>query len=318
MEVKGSGGELGRSAETIFYPGTVAIATHTLYPRWYPGRLRAIGSTDKVRGDLALETFRAAIQNGYHLVVADGGSSQEFKDEVLKIGGNLQLIYAEGGRGPQRRQAFKTSTAIDGVRVVVYTQPEKVGLIKDFVPQLAVPIIANQADIVIPERDPELFQRSYPGYMYESEILVNKRYNQILSGRGILQEGQQFDWFFGPIVFKNDPAILKLFLKRYKFVKPQGKLNIDKYANPENRSNAHYFPVIEALHKGLRVKSVEVPFVYPPEQRDNETFPARKEDFVKRRKTDRFGYWAELIQFVRYLEKNPRKKSKLGLRKAKH
>lgn len=58
------------------------MATTTFYPSWEPGPSDANASADKVRGDLALKTIKAAADNGYQIAVVDGGSSPAFLEAV--------------------------------------------------------------------------------------------------------------------------------------------------------------------------------------------------------------------------------------------
>ena len=124
---------------------------------------------------------------------------------------------------------------------------------------------------------------------------------------GILPKDQNFDWFFGPLVFKNDPEIVSYFLKEYSLKSPI-RSRVGAQPNPEQHSDGHYFPIIEALFNGKRVVSVEIPFVYPKTQRDNEMSPERLAQFQQRRKLDASAYRLEALHFLEYLRGNPNSK----------
>lgn len=294
--------------ERIPYADKIVVATNCLYENYRSSladRQRSPEDTDGIRGDLALELFKKAISLGARIIVCDGGSStdfisalHQFTDEGLTIVGS-----DTPGRGPQRRSAFKAACLIPGIGVILYTQPEKVSLM-DHLTEISKPIIEGRADIVIPRRNQQLFEQSYPDYMRESEIRVNHTYDWLMKKAGRMTPDQSFDWFFGPVAFKNDPAIVALFLKEYKI---EGKIRsrINAQPNPEMHSDGHYFPIIEALFNKRRVVSIEVPFVYPPTQKANEISPERKPDFMERRKLDGAAYRLEAIHFLRSLQGKP-------------
>lgn len=171
------------------------------------------------------------------------------------------------------------------------------------------PIFEEKAEIVIAARNPGLFKQSYPEYMRQSELRVNKTYDWLMRRAGLMTEEQSFDWFFGPVAFRNTPEVLSLFLKHYA-VDASIRSRIGAQINPEMHSDGHYFPIIEALFNGLRVVSVEIPFVYPPLQKANETSPELIEDFKKRRALDAAAYRLEAIHLLAYLRGDSRSKIK--------
>ena len=63
-------------------PESVAIATSTFYPRFGEGDS---GLADNVRGELALEFFRRAKEDGYNVVVVDGNSSPQWKEKLREF-----------------------------------------------------------------------------------------------------------------------------------------------------------------------------------------------------------------------------------------
>lgn len=295
--------------ERIPYGDRIVVATNYLYKdyRVLPnGEQRNPADTDGIRGDLALELLNKAISLGVRIVVSDGGSSPKFISalEEFKNKGLTVVCSDVPERGPQRRKAFETATLLPDGRVIVYTQPEKVSLIDRLV-EISKPILEGNADIVIPKRNPELFEQSYPDYMRKSELKVNATYNWLMRKAGLMTKDESFDWFFGPIVFKNDPEIVAFFLKGYEIenaIRSRAKAKPD----PEMHSDGHYFPVIEALFKKMSVVSVEVPFVYPATQKANEMSPERLTAFREKRLLDADAYRLEAIHFLEFLKGNPR------------
>lgn len=301
------GGESPTQHEKIPTGSGVVLTTNFLYREYKPtkeGEQRDIADTDGIRGDLALESLNKALSLGVRVVASDGGSSPDFLS-ALEIFTDRGLTLVRSGapqRGPQRRKAFETATLLPDGRVIVYTQPEKVSLVNHLV-EISRPILEGNADIVIPKRNPELFEQSYPDYMRESELRVNKTYNWLTHKAKLLGKDQSLDWFFGPVVFRNDPEIVALFLKRYELkgvIRSRAGAKLD----PEMHSDGHYFPIIEALFLNKHVASVEVPFVYPPMQRANEMSPEKIEDFKRRRLLDGAAYRLEALHFLAYLRGN--------------
>lgn len=301
---------LNKSVDTerIGYADQIVVATNCLYKNYHTspeGKQRDLADTDGIRGDLALELFDKAINSGIRIVVCDGGSSpefisalQRFVDRELSIVGSNTL-----GRGPQRRSAFKAACLLPGVRVIFYTQPEKVSLV-DRLSKISKPIIEGGADIVIPKRNQRLFEQSYPDYMRESEIRVNHTYDWLMKKADLMTQEQSFDWFFGAVAFKNDPEIVALFLKEYAIEGGIGS-RINAQPNPEMHSDGHYFPIIEALFNRKLVVSIEVPFAYPPTQKANEMSPGKIKTFRERREKDAAAYRLEAIHFLEFLKGKP-------------
>lgn len=295
-----------------FRPDQIIVATNCLYKRYQTLRegKRQLYDTDGIRGDLALELFRNTASLGLRVVVCDGGSSSDFLADLAKFQDRgLTLVKSTvPGRGPQRRSAFEVAASESNCSVIVYTQPEKASLF-DYLTKISSPILEDKAKIVIPKRKLNLFIESYPEYMRESELKVNATYDRLMKRENLMTKHESFDWFFGPVVFRNTPEVLSLFLKHYE-VADSIRSRIGAQINPEMHSDGHYFPIIEALFNELRVVSVEIPFIYPPLQKANETTPEKMEEFKKRRILDAAAYRLEAIHLLAYLRGDPRSKIK--------
>lgn len=287
----------------------IVIATNFLYPDYsHSLKKRDISDTDGIRGSLALETINKATKAGFRIVAADGGSSQDFLSEMEQYkDSGLVLIHSEAtGRGPQRRDAFKTASLIQGTEVIVYIQPEKSPII-EHLGEISAPILKKEADVVIPNRNSELYESTYPDYMRQSELKVNFTYNWLMQRSGLMGKDQSFDWFFGPLAFINDPEILNLFLKKYVL---KGSIyNRSGYvSNPEINSNNHFFPVIESLFNNKNVIGVEIPFEYPSIQKINEVSDEQIDAFRDKRREQSAVYRLEALHFLAYLKGNPKSK----------
>ncbi|MDP3987638.1 MAG: hypothetical protein Q8P80_00655 [Candidatus Levybacteria bacterium] len=299
-----------KSLISSFNPGSVAICTITYYPKWYRGTLKSIKHTDKVRGDLALNLIQSAKDAGYQIIVCDGKSSKSFIRAAKAIPGTKFIQRRTQKRSPGRRKVIKAASKIPNVEVIVLTEPEKLSFVKDCIFFVVKSIFEGKADIVIPKRDERLFKETYPAYQYESEVEGNSLYNENLLAYNLISpDDLDFDMFFGPRVFRNDPKILSLFMKKYKMKMENLSLPLE-YCDLEEISDALFFPVILALQKKFKVKSVEVPFSYPALQKENEE-KGIKELFLEKRKNQRLALLIELIHFMVYLNKMPKSRLKL-------
>lgn len=278
---------------------TIALTCITQYPRWYSGKLQSIKHTDKIRGDLALESIEYAAKSGYAVVIVDGGSPKTFRKKVKQIEQVVLIVRKSAKRAPARRLAFLRAAKIPGVLVIVNTEAEKVGFIKESIEHVVQPVLDNTADIVIPKRKQKLFQQSYPTYQYASEVEGNALYNAQLHLHGLLKPtDEDLDIFFGPKVFRNDRKIISLFLKRFT----HGLESIEGlHFDPEELSNTTLFPIVLALQKKLRVISIEVSFRYPAMQKENEEVGAL-EYFAEKRRWQRMGLLLELMQFLHMIK----------------
>lgn len=278
---------------------STAFSIITYYPGWYQGKLRSIKHTDKVRGDLAIEFCNKAIKLGCRVVVADGKSSKTFRRNLSSINGLILIKRRSLERSPAKRQAIKKAARIPGIKVIILAEPEKVSLL-DSLEKITTPILEEKADVVVPKRQDDLFKKTYPLYMYHSEIEGNKLYNEVLRSKEILRSREDLDMFFGPRVFANNKKILSLFKKPYHF--KIGKYDIiNSYFNPSAYSTTLYFPIIKGLLKKLRIESVEIPFSYPKLQKENEEKGSR-ELFEEKRKNQRISILLELLHFLRFFE----------------
>lgn len=283
-----------------FDPRSVAIATITYFPKWYKGTLKSIKHTDKVRGDLALESCKSAAKLDYQMIVVNGESSKTFSKELSGIKGIIVVRRRGKKRSPGKRMGIKIASKLPGVKVIVISEAEKVSIVTDCIPQIAEPIINGLADVVVPKREQSLFKSTYPEYMFESEMEGNKIYNEVLMANNLLNPHlENLDMFFGPRAFRNDPKIISLFMKKYHILSSE-------YFDSEEWSNTLYFPIILALKKGFAVKSITVPFSYPKIQKENEEKNA-KDMFFEKRKAQRLGLLVELLHFVNFIKEGKKR-----------
>lgn len=287
-----------RKENEIFDPHSVCIATATFYKNWYPGQVRNNeADVDKIRGDLALQLMKDSIESGFQLVNVDGGSSAEFLSEMS----NMEVMWKkeeERGMSPSRRQAFREASQKEGVKIIVWTEPEKTDIVAKNIKELSMPILRAEADIVIPRRTEKTFA-TYPGFQVESEKRLNKDWNNVLRRFGLLKESDgDLDVAFGPKIFRNSPAVLSLFLARYEI--ENSNISMGSLVRPETYSNATFFPVIAGLDQGYKVESIEIDnFVYPPKQASMEK---DSEEFRNKRRKQRTDIVTGAIEFCRFLK----------------
>ena len=266
-----------------FNHSSACITTSTFYKDWYSGEIRnPEKDSSKVRGDLALKTFKETIDNGYRLVVVDGGSCPEFLAAANELGVSC-IVAKDSTMSPSRQQAFEIASEIKGVEAILWTEDSKLSLVQDCLPEILLPILRGDADIVVPHRTPESFA-TYPNYQVVSEQKGNKKWNEIVRKFGFLKQDQpELDIYFGPKAWKNSPEIHNLFMTSYKLnhdgVALYGLTNLDAYLN------ATFDPVIAGLANGHRIASVDVDYKHPPEQtlveKENPVFVLKREKQLK-------------------------------------
>lgn len=289
-----------KSPETLD-PKSIVVVTGTFYPSWYPGKVRGELTSDKLRGDLALRAFEAAKIQKFRIVLVDEGSPKEFLDEAAKLGVQYEIEQVPSTQGSARRQGLQMVQNLSEVKIICETEPEKISVVRDCLKIAAKPIAQNEADIVVPKRSDENFQ-TLPEYQARAEKRANKMYNQILRAHNLLRlKDPDIDFWFGVRVFANRPEVVDLFKKRYEFTPDERALH--KIVRPDTYSNPLEFPIVNALHEGLRVKSVEVNYVHPKEQTK---FEEGKEEFNRKRDIQRRTIITELLHFIRYLEESPK------------
>src|SRR5258708_7366050 len=231
--------------------------------------------------------------------MVDGGSSEIFLKQFAKFSYIIIDTMHIKKRSPKKQRAFVIASKLPGVKAIVSVEAEKVGFI-DSLPQLARPLVTNETDIVVPKREIELFKESYPDFQFISETQANKEYNATLIEHNLLPENHEdLDILFGPVAFRNSPEIVKLFLQRVKFRKYEDGIFPSVFHDPDQYSNAYFFPTIMALQKNMRVKSVSIPFRYPKIQRENEE-QGNKEEFIEKRKLQSEGILSNLHDFLRF------------------
>lgn len=296
--------ELLDNKEKLVQNSQIAIATTINYPEWYsdkPSKNNTDTKNDKIRGDLFLKMVQSVIKKGFQLVIVDSSNNSSLTKKLneLEI---APFSEKQKGMSLSRQQAFREASKLEGIKVIVWTEPEKVSMIKDCLPLAALPILSEEADIVVPQRNSHGFS-SLPNYQAASEMLANQNFNKML-----LKFAKEYkdlfpknipilDIFFGVKLFKNTPELLDIFTTKYTIKNLSPK---EEKMNPDLYNNALNFPIIKALNEGYIVKSVSIPYLHPIEQKE---FEKDNPEFVSKRKNQFYGILRSCVMFCRYLAK---------------
>lgn len=275
----------------------ISLATATFYPSW------PLDKSDKVRGDLAIETFKEIKKMKLSLYISDGGSSESFISKISSLG---HKIYRQKNRGLSagRRHALTQASFKKGCLAIVLFEPEKVSFIKDCLIKLIQPILETQADIVVPKRDEKSFL-SYPDYQASSEKLLNSLIASMIidtlkkKGKPIPLEIIEIDFLFGPKIISNKSSILGLFMDKYI----SKNLSGEKKFQCEIWANALFFPLFAALYKGFKIISLPITYSHPKSQTLLESTNLL---FMRKRKYQFKTLLAATKEFLLLLEKNPK------------
>lgn len=137
--------------------------------------------------------------------------------------------------------------------VICFTEPEKVDLM-NHIHDIARPLLNDNADVVIPTRNDELFRQTYPMEQYHSESFGNMHFNLLAKQfEGFQNEGAtKLDWLFGPFAFKANLAG-----------------NWLGYGG--NSWDAQMIPYVRGVrYNDWRIMSVTVNFRHPKEMKEQE------------------------------------------------
>lgn len=156
---------------------------------------------DSPRLELALALVRDAVAAGLPTVVADDSPgtavAEKFKDAgafVVEEGGSAH----GGGKGGAIRAALACAVEKFGKEgAVLYTEPEKVGLVR-FANEICAPLLDRTAAVVVPRRTRDAFRRTYPIEQYHSESFGGLSLDIAAREAGLTGLPERLDWFFGP------------------------------------------------------------------------------------------------------------------------
>lgn len=237
----------------------IAIATSTFYnPK---------DEIDRSRMNLAINTVREARDLGYQVVVVDGGSSNEFLDQLSRFGAHIEM-EKERGMGKGRRQAI--AIASDLGEIVSWTEPEKQPYISQ-IQKVVQPILTGEANIVIPARKS---LESYPTSQQHAENFGNSFFYELT--------GHKLDVWIGPRVFGREDT--------HYFTDYNGEYG-DKW-------DSIFIPVLNAIHDGRKVIGKEIDYVHPVDQKrleeGNVKYTIKRLDQLNNLVTSMRAHWDRL------------------------
>ncbi len=308
--------------ERLDHPESVCLAGGTLMKTW-KAENGDRKNPDQVRGDLAIESIKKAIERGFRVVVIDGGSSEDFikklgqvstevktesKSEGIKIHDLIVEPESDKGYSGSRRQALKRAEELrqEGVKAIIMMEIEKQGITEN-AEKLVKPILEGVADVVIPERGIKVNLnkentrvqeqnedfRGYPPYQAYSEMWANKMLNRLLVSAKLMRADEPvLDLFGGTRVIANKPEILEDFYQRHEVV--SGEVKTD----PQMYFDAVYAPIAYLLLKDRRVLSVPIEYHHPAEQTAVE---AGAVNFDEKRDSQRNMITTEMAKQTRFL-----------------
>lgn len=198
----------------------------------------------ELRTQLALRTIKDLVAlTGHPPIVVDASPDLASVAAFEEAGAYIVLQNPNTRMGQSRRQAVRYAMD-DGAKIVIWMEPEKYPMVP-FLPNLVAPILSDEFDIIIPRRRT---LRSYPEHQMLRELQGNHEAGS-MTGRPDL------DLWVGVRVMNIKAAGL--------FLNYDGECG--------DRWESIFIPVVMALREGLRVGSVDVDYVHPPEQTKAET-----------------------------------------------
>jgi len=212
-------------------------------------------SLSEPRAQLALATCRACAAEGLRLVVADDSPPGAGTAAAFAAAGASHVVVGGaaahgGGKGGGIRAAIAhvVSSATPDDWAVLFTEPEK-HTMAALAREIAAPILAGAADVVVPTRDPTLFAETYATEQFHSETFGNAFLNAAAREAGFAPA--DVDWFFGPFAFR---AALADHWLRFK----------------ASDWTSQMVPYIRAAGGECRVATVAVAYRHPAEQKAEE------------------------------------------------
>lgn len=256
----------GDSIEARLRSQPTALTLIARYPNWRPDHHPDGDRAISLRGRLALETIKQAVEHGVQPILIDNGSSEKFVTAARHAYATVE-ISDKSGISLNRQKAIRAALA-SGKKFLVASDPEKVAIPAVCLPEMLGPLERGEADIVMPYRTEKAW-RTYPPEQVVTEKRINEQVNALLRRYDILgTKDHDIDICFGPSAFTAKAA--KYYLD-WLVLKDNAILAKQHGIEPTSYGNAMMFPPISALLDGARVVSIPVPYEHPAEQTALET-----------------------------------------------
>ncbi len=242
----------------------------------YTSTLYGNDETSIIRSKLCLSMLENARKLGVKVIVKDGGSNEEFINELQKLD-NVTLIPpdSESKRktmGEDRREALRAAMRLAGEKKMkqpcfLWTEPEKDNLISDENLSAMVSEINHGSNIVVPARK-EMALSTLPKNQRWFEQRANKRSLEVIKAVLGKKHQELLDLWFGPKMFDRIGA--------------EYFANYNKDGNRTDLWDAVSVPVLEAIKEGKKVAGMPVDYEYSGSQRINETGELKNQFTIKR------------------------------------
>ena len=235
-------------------------------------------SQSDLRFQQCLDTIKEAERCGYPLVIVDG-SPDETVHKTLCEYSPACVVYREvkgsGGKGAQLRAAADIASKLPGVSastLLCWQEAEKTDMVQLW--SAVQERLEATDDVVVPYRNPDDFQSSYPIEQFHSETYGNFYLDSVMNDalqvdqsikpprlsdiglRQVVEDSKHripsIDWHFGPFAFRARHIDLWISYRRG-----------DSY-------DAQLVPVVHATRKGLLVCSILVSFKLDPQMKFQE------------------------------------------------
>jgi hypothetical protein len=197
-----------------------------------------LAKTHPLRYELHREFLSSAKRRGYIVfAVVEPGYPKSY----LEGTGVCDASQTRTGMGHAFRQGLRL--ALESREYAAYSEPEKVSYVPEIVKTVRW-LQSRNADLVVPGR---ATFAGYPPVQRETEMMGNEFFRKVTHRR--------LDAFFGPLTIAQGKAsVIFLSYKRVNF--------------PEKRDahDAYIVPIMECIHRKLKVVGVRVNYTHPREQ----------------------------------------------------
>lgn len=284
----------------------ITVTSHVFLPHF-----EEEGSSDQIRGDLAIEAITKAVSKGckYSLVYNEGTPSsflEKLKNTVVKeldsIGRHNDidkffiLTKAEDENySPTRQQAMKMGQKKFGTKVIVIQEPEKDML--EFYED-CLKKVENGAHIVLVKRGkmtetkeaPKNPNLPFDQFIFErfQDLYIDRREKEA----GLLPKNiDPFDKLIGFRMIRNEEVEttkgkvnpLDLFMKLKVKYNDFDESEVWKEFTTQRYAQAVYFGLTIAESLGLKIASVTIPYIHDKNQTEKEMSEKERENWLKKR-----------------------------------
>ncbi|MBI2627537.1 hypothetical protein HYW72_01255 [Candidatus Nomurabacteria bacterium] len=238
----------------------------------YTGVYYQDDATYQARSQVWFETFDNAKKLGIKVVVRNDGGLPEEMLERIKAYDNITIVEKTGPStlGGGRREALQKCLDVaeaENIKnpVFVWIEPEKDNFITEEVLLPLIKEVREGNNIVVAERTEEAWKQ-LPPFQRWVEKRANARANQIVKNEtGIDSE---LDFWFAPKAFDKVGA------QEFLAYNPN-KDRLDLW-------DSIMVPIVEAIKKGKKVRSLPVDFLYNKKQIEVESDESNREIKIKR------------------------------------